>query len=721
MKSLRAAVLLCVTCLVVLGVAPPPADAAAALATPAKPATLSTSTEAISLSWKSVSGAAGYRVQYAISSAFTAPKSVKASRNAVDITALKSGTTYYLRVAALNSSGDVVSKNSSALKASTRSSGYSKLAPRDLSVTKKSATSVSLTWSTRGAGIRYRVAYATSASFKKVVYQRETSTGLTLSNLRPNTSYHLKVRVITSSGANLSSYSPAITATTSPLAAPKGLRVTASAKKALALNWTSVSGAERYRVQYAKSASMSGAKYVRFTGAAGELSGLASGATYYLKVRAITPSGANLSDYSPAIKATTATSSGATYLPPTGLNGTPTAPGKLTVRWTSRGAGLAYQVQYSTSSAMSSAASAKTSGGSLTLSGLGNAIPYHLRVRVVSGAGTPLSAFSPTVTLTTRTDQAVDLRVASYNIKCTNCYSGLPNEGTWYQRRDSVVATVKGQRPDVIGFQEASQGWLKDGAGNPVSKSQFEDLLERLGAPFKITNSSRNNCVKSTTPTNCVYQDRGASQGTRIVYNSSTLALIDQGSKKLSKVVTSDPDRYAAWAILEQKQTGRQFLFVDTHLEFRSDAAGSRSYYNLRIAQTREALALIAAKRKNLPVYFVGDFNSSKWASPSNGPYDVMRAAGFVDPLGNSYQSTSKTSGAIVGRRIRTNFSSYNNFETKARSFSYVNGTYIDYIWVSKGIEVPEWETVVNVDAAGNFVGRIPSDHNMLRATTRLP
>lgn len=124
----------------------------------------------------------------------------------------------------------------------------------------------------------------------------------------------------------------------------------------------------------------------------------------------------------------------------------------------------------------------------------------------MSGAGTPLSAFSPTVTLTTRTDQAVDLRVASYNIKCTNCYSGLPNEGTWYQRRDSVVATVKGQRPDVIGFQEASQGWLKDGAGNPVSKSQFEDLLERLGAPFKITNSYRNNCVKSTTPTNCVYQ-----------------------------------------------------------------------------------------------------------------------------------------------------------------------------------------------------------------------
>ena len=46
----------------------------------------------------------------------------------------------------------------------------------------------------------------------------------------------------------------------------------------------------------------------------------------------------------------------------------------------------------------------------------------------------------------------------------------------------------------------------------------------------------------------------------------------------------------------------------------------------------------------------------------------------------------------------------------------WINGIYLDYIWTSPGIRVPEWETVMDLDADGNFVGRIPSDHNMLRA-----
>ena len=94
-------------------------------------------------------------------------------------------------------------------------------------------------------------------------------------------------------------------------------------------------------------------------------------------------------------------------------------------------------------------------------------------------------------------------------------------------------------------------------------------------------------------------------------------------------------------------------------------------------------MALIQAKNRGLPSYFVGDFNSHKWTVPSNGPYDVMTAAKFVDPLGNTYRSTKSTKGAIVDKRIRTNFSSFNGYATKARSFNYVNGTYIDYIWVS--------------------------------------
>ena len=80
-----------------------------------------------------------------------------------------------------------------------------------------------------------------------------------------------------------------------------------------------------------------------------------------------------------------------------------------------------------------------------------------MRVRVVSSRGDALSSYSSIASGRTRSTAPARIVVASYNIKCTNCYSGLLNEGTWYQRRDSVVAAVLAQRPDVIGFQEASR------------------------------------------------------------------------------------------------------------------------------------------------------------------------------------------------------------------------------------------------------------------------
>ena len=36
-------------------------------------------------------------------------------------------------------------------------------------------------------------------------------------------------------------------------------------------------------------------------------------------------------------------------------------------------------------------------------------------------------------------------------------------------------------------------------------------------------------------------------------------------------------------------------------------------------------------------------------------------------------------------------------------------------------MRVSAWETVVNVDADNKFIGVIPSDHNLLKATVWLP
>ncbi len=367
-------------------------------------------------------------------------------------------------------------------------------------------------------------------------------------------------------------------------------------------------------------------------------------------------------------------------------------------------------------------------------------MPTFSRPRVASllvavAAALSLTAIQPpaasvaagTTQVVTAASSQATIRVGSYNIRCANCKGGK----SWYQRRGAVVSTILGQDVDVLGVQEASQGWLRanSGKGKKIDLSQFEDLVNRLGAPYALTNTARNNCVNSASPNNCVYADRGASQDNRIIYNTRTLTLVSQGAKQLSYVRASHNDRYVAWAIFTHKASGERFFFANTHLE---NTKGAK-YYELRQQQTREVLAVVKAKNTaNLPTYVVGDFNSHKWSrvndskkksvARDNAPRRIMlNSGGFVDPLGNSDASMYSAQSATVSKRIHTNFDSWNDFKRKARHDNYVNGTYLDYIFTTPGIKVPEWETVVRINSKNKFIGTIPSDHNMIRATTTLP
>ena len=264
----------------------------------------------------------------------------------------------------------------------------------------------------------------------------------------------------------------------------------------------------------------------------------------------------------------------------------------------------------------------------------------------------------------------------------------------------------------MLGIQEASQGQLDQESGT----SQFDDLLRLLGSPWAITNDSRYNCVNSKSSSNCDPQDRGASQGTRIFYNSSRLTLTANGSKLLPSVA-GENERYMAWAVLQQHSSGKSFFFVSQHLQ------GGSEYTALRRTEAEVALATIRAiNTARLPVISVGDLNSTRFNTGGNTPYDVYVAARYVDPLGGAYRTTTTAPGATVEKAYNRRVSSWNDFERKVRvaKSSWVNGSNLDYILTAR-MRVSEWETVVAMDASGNFIGRIPSDHNLIRATVYLP
>lgn len=518
------------------------------------------------------------------------------------------------------------------------------------------------------------------------------------------------------------------------LAPPKGLSATSTAATKIALGWDEVKSAPKYRIQYSTSSKLSKATYIREVDNARDITGLKPSTRYYFRVRVITTSGKGLSDYSSTFSVETRASSSYSYLAPPNLRVTSSTGSAISVDWDGRGSGIRYRIEYSTSASKANPVYRRFTPSEATITGLKPGKPYYFRVRVITNGGGNLSSYSPLIkgqtrtatgssgSGTTGTGSGAPLRVASYNVKCANCFANLPNEGTWYERRGAVVANLADQDLDVLGIQEASQGWLKDKDGNTIDLSQFEDLQQRLGSKYRLANTKRNNCVKSTTPTRCVYADQGASKGTKIIYNSSRVTLLDQGSRRLSEVSSSDHERFVAWAILQQRSTGKKFFFANTHLEAKSDGAGQSAYHEMRRLQAREVLAVIAAKnRQKLPVVVTGDFNSTKFRTPTNAPYNEILSGGLVDPLGNSYRSTTTSTGATVEKRIRTEFFSYNGYDrTAAQRSHWVNGSNIDYLFTSP-MRVSEYETVVDVDSAGRFNGIIPSDHNLLRATVHLP
>ena len=385
----------------------------------------------------------------------------------------------------------------------------------------------------------------------------------------------------------------------------------------------------------------------------------------------------------------------------------------LTLAWTPVAGAVGYRVTWSTTGAFSNATYQSSAGSSAQVTGLVPATTYYLKVRAVKKQGVFLTPYSAVVAVRTLSDPRGVIRVGSYNVACEKCTdTPVGEEGTWYERRSAVVSGIQGEDLDVLGIQEASQGQLAQASGT----SQFDDLLQRLGTPWAITNAYRYNCVKSTSSSSCDVQDRGASQGTRIFYNSSRLSLTAEGSKLLPSVAGQN-ERYMAWAILRQTSSGKSFFFVSQHLESGSEDNA------LRQQEAEVAWSVVQAKNTaHLPVVVVGDLNSTRFNSGGNFPYDVYIRGGLVDPLGGAYRTTTTAPGATVEKAINRRVSSWNDFQRRVRVAdpSWINGSNLDYILTTR-MRVSEWETVVAMDAGGNFIGRIPSDHNMIRATVHLP
>ena len=169
------------------------------------------------------------------------------------------------------------------------------------------------------------------------------------------------------------------------------------------------------------------------------------------------------------------------------------------------------------------------------------------------------------------------LKVMSYNVRNSSASDG---ENAWELRRPATLAMLEAVQPDIAGLQEVL----------PDQEEYIASALPQYG----VVGIGRNDGVEG--------------ERMSVLYNKDVLQMQEWGTWWLSQT----PDvpsvgwdakypRTATWALMEDLRCGRQFYFVNTHLDHKGADA------------RREGLALVVRKIRemnpDIPLVLVGDFN----------------------------------------------------------------------------------------------------------------
>ena len=346
-------------------------------------------------------------------------------------------------------------------------------------------------------------------------------------------------------------------------------------------------------------------------------------------------------------------------------------------------------------------------GAAVLLPGLATAVPStagSASATTLSGAAAP----SPT-----------DVRVATMNLSSVSLDKTQGDEQPWRVRRTAVISEIRSERLDVLGVQEAnpSKHWAPRLVDGPNQYLDLRNGLNRAGGSWQVTNTAGYNCVDALSSAGCVYEDNQASNATRILYNTSTISMVSQGTYQYQAQGPGNK-QFLAYAVLRTKASGREFLLTDTHLTPTSST--------VRRAQLEELIAETNQVKGDLPVVAVGDYNTQKFDPVAAEMIPAMKAAGYGDTSNQQYGTNNLRDPRPL---VLTNrwLNSYNGYNRTVASSGYEDqpdriGNTIDWVFASNSLLVKEWKVVCSMNPATMKIrGVIPSDHNMVRATLSMP
>ena len=206
------------------------------------------------------------------------------------------------------------------------------------------------------------------------------------------------------------------------------------------------------------------------------------------------------------------------------------------------------------------------------------------------------------------------LPVMSFNLKAET------KTADYKARTDAVVNTILKYRPAVVGVQEATDQWMNI-------------LREKLGDIYTIVGEGRN--------------AEGHDEHSAILYLTDEFDCIESGTKWLSdtpdvkgsKFAESHYTRIMTYVHLSRKSDGKEFLHVNTHLDYGTTDAEEA----VKVAQI-EVLFREIEKFSNLPTVITGDFN----ATVDSPVYNRIQQKEYHN-FGAEFFETSPTYHGLMG------------------------------------------------------------------------
>jgi len=396
------------------------ANAAASVtnSAPVAPATItaiSVSYNSIKTNWAAVTGASGYEVYRATTSAgYYSLVSTVTSTNYTN-TGLSTGTTYYYKVRAYTTVGT-----------SKVFGNYSKVVsakpipatPTSVTAASASYNSIKTSWAAVTGASGYEVYRAATSTGAYTLLSTIASTSCTNTGLSTGTAYYYKVRAYKTVGTAkvFGNYSTVVSGKPIP-ATPASVTAASASYNSIKTSWAAVTGASGYEVYRAATSTGAYTLLSTIAGTSYTNIGLSTGTAYYYKVRAYKTVGTTkiFGNYSTVVSAKPIPAS------PASVTAALSSYNGIKTTWAAVGGANGYEVYRATTSTGNYSLVSTVTSTNYTNTGLAAGTTYYYKIRAYTTVGTTkvYSNYSSVVSANNKegyvynTNLGIDLNVRS--------------------------------------------------------------------------------------------------------------------------------------------------------------------------------------------------------------------------------------------------------------------------------------------------------------------